>query len=624
MRISSVLRTTSIATVLAIPGILTAAQAVRIPHTIIITFYSTIVLAFVLFLVIHDKTTRRPLIGIMNALNDNDKAALQRYASTETGFGYLSRLLIQSLESKVKLDTAICERVKTEAKSREVNKQYRMLFDNSLDAILCTDRSGSISDCNQAALTLFKAADRSVIMGKDIAVLFDSTGKTVIESLFSTLPEAVAACDFECCMHDTCENVFDAAIRYSIDSHAEQPIVQFCIRNITTLKIATSGKVQFEKHLQHLLKMEAVGQLADKIAHEYNNIFGAVSGYADLIKHHYSNDSRLQRYAQMIHSGTKRASLLTGKLLTFARIKKSVKEDFDSFRELGSVGDLLACTLPQSVALSITTSGEQGIINGDPAEFRSAVMNLAINASTTLSGGGTITISAAHFTADSDTARNFPAAVNGRHYIAVSCSDSGPGMDESTVAHLFEPFHQNNGENREYGLGLASVYGTLMSHDGFIDVASTPGKGSCVTLYFPWAASEDPAAAPPSPFTNNKPIILAADDETTLQETLADMLELLGYQCTMCSDGTKALSAFSLNPDMYSLVLLDMNMPGMSGLDCYRKMREIKSDVRTLIMTGYYLDEESQQMIDKGIRGLILKPFIIDELGEALSKALSA
>jgi len=605
-----------------IAGTVISLHIARFNTTLLVVLLSIACVIFCVYLAVFYYTIKKPLNKITEALSSNNLPALQSIAAHENSFGVLARQVIQASAQQVQLDTEIGERIRQEKRSLEVEKQYRLLFDNTLDAIICTDSQGSITRCNQQALTLFKAAGQEILAGKALSGFLDTTGKTVIASFFSDKSTAVASCDFECTLTDTCDSPTNVIIRYTINNATPQPEVQFCIRDISAIKELTSGKARIEKHLQHLLKMEAIGQLANGIAHEYNNIFGAMSGYADLIKHHYAADARLQRYARMIHSGTKRASLLTSKMLTFAHIKKTVKNDFDTYALLSEIGDLLACTLPQSINLSVSSSGEAGLINGDQEQFRSAVTNIAVNAAKTMPDGGKLSIHASTFSATEDTARMFPAAVTGKRYVTITFTDTGTGISETTQARFFEPLRMSESDNEGYDLGLATVYGTIMSHDGFVDVASTPGEGSTVTLYFPMISIAPPAMNLPS-LTGGKMSILAADDEISLRETLTDMLELLGYEVTMCSDGMQALEVFGSHPDAFDLIMLDMNMPGILGLDCFRKMREIKSDVRALIMTGYYLNEESQEILNTGICGMILKPFIIEELDDVLKKALA-
>ncbi|MBN1307744.1 MAG: response regulator [Chitinispirillaceae bacterium] len=566
----------------------------------------------------------RPLLLIQRALKNEDAAPLRRLRRPKSRFGPLAELVARSFDQKAHLNKEIGERKKTEEQLAEREKQYRDLFETAPDAIICTDANGTIILNNSQALTLVGYEAAATIVGKNLHDFLADQTDSILRTIFSAPKRERAIRDFECILKKNNGDRFTAEIRMApILTSEKRPLMLFYLRDITSQKTAERDKKRLEEQFRVVYKMEAIGQLAGGIAHDYNNILGAISGYADLIRNRYTEDDRLKKYANMILSAAKRASELTKKLLIFARKNKLNMVEFDAHEALVEIIDLLNHTLDKTITIIYTNGAVPSFIYGDVIQFQNAIMNLALNSRDAMPDGGTLTFRSATVDVDRSFAHRKDFTVAPGKYLTVTVADTGCGMDQETLAHLFEPFFTTKDIGQGTGLGLASVYGTMKSHNGFIDVQSTVNKGTVITLYFPLVEQTAPASVhQPLLHYSGKGHILLVDDEGFLCDAVREMLTWLGHSVTTSSNGEEALSLFSTEPDGFDLIILDMKMPGMSGFECFRQMKRIKPDVKALISTGYSIEEEQQAMVKEGIIGIIKKPYVSAQLAQAVNSAL--
>ena len=564
-----------------------------------------------------------PLLQIQRALDRGDTASLQKLRATKTRFGQLADLVVKSFEQKAILNTEIDERKKAEAKLAEREKQYRDLFETAPDAIICTADDGTIVLHNPQADRLFKCIEPAVLTGRKITeLLIEPEVNGFTAALGGGTGNDMYA--FECEMKGGDGTPFAAEIHYvPSTSSDDKAAMLFYIHDITERKLAEADKKRMEEQFRVVYKLEAIGQLAGGIAHDYNNILGAISGYADLIRHRYTEDDRLKKYATMILSASRRASELTKKLLIFARKNKLNLTDFDAHEALLEVVDLLSHSLDKTITVTCQPLAARSYIYGDTIQFQNAIMNLALNSRDAMPQGGRLTFKSAVTEIDRSFRHRKEFTVAPGEYFTVTVTDTGSGMDESTLAHLFEPFFTTKDIGQGTGLGLASVYGTMKSHNGFIDVKSAVNEGTTFTLYFQIVDRPEPAATlQKSILHTGKGHILLVDDESFLRDAVREMLSLFGYTVSISTNGEEAIELFSHEPDGFDLVILDMKMPGISGLECFKRMKGIRPGVRALLSTGYSLDEERQGMLDAGILGIIQKPYVSSQLAQAVSEVL--
>ncbi len=567
-----------------------------------------------------------PLKMIRKALDSGNLSQIKELATTNTGFGQLASLTLKFFRQREELIEEISERKKAEIALRESEERYRSLVETSPDAIMLSDLNGNILIKNLHASKLFGESLDSQSGSMCIFDLTPAEGKPHLESIFKEIKQKERIKAVECLMKKKDGKIFPAEISFSLvnASNDNGGAVISIVRNITERKKSELEKSKLEDQFRAIYKMEAVGQLAGGIAHDFNNIMGAISGYADIIRHRYGEDPKLDKYAQMILSATTRASDLTGKLLTFARKSKLQMAAFDIHDVLNDVKGLLEYTIDKKIEISCKLNAADPVIIGDSTQFQSAIMNLALNSRDAMPDGGELVLRTENINLDKDFSKSRAYIVAPGYYVAVSVKDTGTGMDKQVLSHIFEPFYTTKDVGKGTGLGLASVYGTLKSHNGYIDVESEPGKGTSFTLYFPVnckarrCSSEAPKECVPG-----KGHILVVDDEIFLLDAVQEMLTWLGYDISVCTNGKDAVEFVKRDPSNVDLVILDMMMPNMNGRECFRQLKELKNDIRTLIATGCKMDDELQQVLKEGAIGIIHKPFVSAQLAEAVQDALS-
>lgn len=566
----------------------------------------------------------RPLSLIYQALHQENTTLLTPLISRHTILGELAQAVVQSFKQKRGLEEEIAKHKETEIQLQEQHSQYRDLVETSPDAIICTNVTLAIVLSNKRANRLLGLPASASLVGNNL-------GNFVVDQVLETVCNKVCtgAIDaqlhsFETALKKISGEIFVAEVQLTLGKQPERAAyILFYIRDITLRKVAETEKARLDDQFRRSYKLEAIGQLAGGIAHDYNNILGAISGYADLIRHHYDEDERLKKYSSMILSASKRASDLTRKLLTFARKTKMHMVVFNVHEELSDLINLLKHTFDKSITIHYDTQRSTLFIRGDTQLFQNAIMNLTLNARDAMPDGGTLALRTTPVTLEKDFTHQHGFTTQPGNYLAISVTDTGTGMDQNTLSHLFEPFFTTKDIGKGTGLGLPSVYGTMKSHNGYIDVASKLAEGTTVTLYFPLVEeSHDLQANNMTPIQTGKGHILLVDDENFLRDAIREMLSIMGYTVSVSSDASEALALFSTSPNSFDLVILDMKMPGIDGLDCFKRMKKMNEHVRVLISTGHCLDDERQELFDEGVLGIIQKPYVSAQLAEAVHKAL--
>ncbi|MCP4728298.1 MAG: PAS domain S-box protein [bacterium] len=392
--------------------------------------------------------------------------------------------------------------------------------------------------------------------------------------------------------------------------------------DISDRRRAEEERNKLEEQLFHAQKMESIGRLAGGIAHDFNNILAAIMTNADALSFQYNDETTpLGRSLKSIVESTERASDLTKQLLGLARKGRSNPVPLD-------LNIIINDTLRMSEKIferkvDVVTDLDVNIesIEADKNQINQVLTNILINAKDAMPSGGKISIKTQNELLDDEGSIFHPDIKKGK-YIKVSISDTGIGMPKDVKDKLYEPFFTTKGE-AGLGLGMATVYGIVKNHNGFIDVYSEPGEGTIFELYFPASEKEVPISdVIPKPVTGEGTILLV-DDEELLRITTKKALTELGYTVITATDGIECVDAFRKNADKIDLVLLDMIMPNMNGVEAFNELKKIKSDVKVFIMSGFSQDEKSSEVLSKGALGFIQKPARLFELTRIISDTLN-
>jgi PAS domain S-box-containing protein len=580
-----------------------------------------VVLILILIYILREYRIRRPLALIQKALNADNPVYVEKLLTSKDEFGQIAALVKRTYQQREVLLAEITERKRIEEILRESEERYRSVVETSPEMILVMDLNANVLISNLRAAALFDSSGASE--SRNFFNFFQKREQTYFKNVLQDLMKSGRISNIETNMLKQNNNEFSAEISLSLLKNQEgNPYsILAIVKDISDKKTAELEKAVLEEQFRAVYKMEAIGQLAGGIAHDFNNILGAISGYADIIKTRYSEDEKLLKYSSMIISAATRASELTKKLLTFARKSKLQMIAFNIHDLLRDAKDLLEHTIDKNIVITSDFLAKDSIIIGDSSQFQSAVMNLGLNARDAMPNGGTLHIKTGNITIDTEYSKTHAYTIAPGYYTYVSISDTGTGMDKQVMKHLFEPFFTTKDIGKGTGLGLASVYGTVKSHSGYIDVSSEPGNGSIFTLYFP-ASHQTLGEEPRDPDIIHKgnATIMVVDDESFMRDALKEMLSWLGYNVFTASNGDEAIEIVSKNH--LDLIIFDMIMPGMNGRNCFKQIRTFNKTVRALLSTGIRIDDERINIMNEGFSGIIQKPFVSAQLAQAVFEAL--
>ena len=373
---------------------------------------------------------------------------------------------------------------------------------------------------------------------------------------------------------------------------------------------------RLESQLHHAQKMEAVGTLAGGVAHDFNNLLQAVQGYAELLLLGKKSDELGHRELQEIVHASRRGADLTKQLLTFSRKVGSSLRPVDLNQEVKSVKRLLERTIPKMIEIELRLANDLRVVNADPSQIEQVLMNLAVNAKDAMSDGGMLTIETSNATLDEDFRRKH-AGVEPGNYVLIRVSDTGCGIGKETMEHVYEPFYTKKEPGKGTGLGLASVYGIVKNHGGFIACDSEPGQGTTFKIYLSAIEHTGELAENgegKSALQGGTETILLVDDEQSIRSLGQRILGKFGYTVLCAVDGESALELYGAKEDSIDLVILDLIMPGMGGRKCLEQMMEIAPGAKVLVASGYSSDEEIRASLKAGAKGFVRKPFEIGQM----------
>jgi two-component system cell cycle sensor histidine kinase/response regulator CckA len=381
-----------------------------------------------------------------------------------------------------------------------------------------------------------------------------------------------------------------------------------CILAITI--DVTEAKQLQEQYLQ-AQKMEAVGRLADGVAHDFNNMLGVILGYCDISCELLDPESPVLKSIHQVRKAAERAADLTRQLLAFSRNEVLQPSVLNLNAVVNNVSKMLLRMLGEDIALKFVPGVALGTVRADLGQVEQILMNLAINSRDAMPRGGTILIATSNVELDEAYCRRQSEVAAGS-YVMLSLSDTGCGMDAKTLARAFEPFFTTKGPGEGTGLGLSMVHGTVKRSGGHVRVESEPGKGTVFKLYFPRinepAISLIPATSAAMPLGGSETILIVEDDDA-LRELTVGLLESEGYKVLVAKDGPSAIKIAGTYPEPIDLVLSDVIMPSMGGGTLVAKLKESRRDLRETYMSGYAGNLIANHGVLDSSKNLLRKPF---------------
>ena len=396
------------------------------------------------------------------------------------------------------------------------------------------------------------------------------------------------------------------------------------IVDITKRKEAEEERLKLEEQLRQSQKLKAIGQLASGVAHDFNNCLGGISGYTDLLQLEIREKApELLPYTENIHQVTAKAADLTKRLLSFARKSNFNMVSLDIHEIIREVVDMLSHTINRLIKIETCLDAAEFVIRADRTQFLNALLNLCVNARDAMPQGGTLKLKTCN--------RSFPERsilVKAKRapgdYLEISVSDTGIGMSDEVRQHMFEPFYTTKEVGKGTGLGLASVYGTVKQLGGYIDLESEVGKGTEIVMQLPVSrgvAVQAPQSAESIMITGSG-MILVIEDEDFMRESEVGMLTALGYSVFAVEDGRKGVEYYERYRSSIDLVICDIVLPELSGVECVRRIRELNPAARVIVASGYGDATEREQMRLAGVIGFIDKPFRMNDMSRVVADTL--
>ncbi|MBW2409159.1 MAG: response regulator, partial [Deltaproteobacteria bacterium] len=487
-------------------------------------------------------------------------------------------------------------------------------IEQTSETIVITDRSGVIQYVNPAfeEITGHKASD---IIGQQTALIeSESHSRSFYQSISDTLARGeiwqgrlvIKARDGVPCETETTIS----PVKNGSDEITNHVHVQ---RDVT-------HEVRLEQQLRQSQKMEAIGTLAGGIAHDFNNLLMGIQSNVSLSLLEVDSDSafyqNLKKIEQLVQNGVD----LTKQLLGFARGGKYEISVVD-MNQLLKEQNLMFGRTNKEIIFDGHYDPDLWRVEVDQGQIEQVLMNLYLNALHAMPGGGTLRVRTENVTIDQDQFR--PYHVKAGRYIKMTIADSGVGMDEKTQQRIFDPFFTTKEMGRGTGLGLASVYGIVKNHEGFINVSSEVNNGTEFEVYLPAtdALLPEPKQVVETYYEGQEGILLV-DDEEMILDVGQRMLIKLGYNVFTATDGVEALEIYKEYRDSIDVIILDMVMPKLNGGDTFDRIKALNSDAKVLLSSGYSINGQAQEILNRGCDGFIQKPFNIQSLSQNIRMVL--
>ncbi|HEX4826116.1 MAG TPA: PAS domain S-box protein [Candidatus Polarisedimenticolaceae bacterium] len=401
------------------------------------------------------------------------------------------------------------------------------------------------------------------------------------------------------------------------------PVYTGYIRDLSERKCAEERLRLSEEQLRQSQKLEAIGTLAGGVAHDFNNMLTAILGYTALLKRGVESGESVTRAAEVIEKAAQRGAALTRQLLGFARKGKNQTVAVDLDATIREVLELLSRTIDKRIRIRHVPGGVSPIVSGDPSQIEQVILNLAVNARDAMPDGGELAFAIDETMLDGERAERYPGTQPGPHW-RLRISDTGCGIPAEIVGRIFEPFFTTKDRDKGTGMGLAMVYGIVQNHGGGIRVESAVGAGTTVEILLPRGAcalAETAAAADDGVRGHGR--ILVVDDEEAVRDVTADLLRELGYDVATAFDGQDAVEYYERHAAEIDLILIDLVMPRMGGRECFRALKALNPDVRTVLCTGYGFNIAAQELLDEGMTGFLSKPYDFGRLSSVVSRTLA-
>ncbi|MFO7663868.1 MAG: ATP-binding protein [Chloroflexota bacterium] len=508
------------------------------------------------------------------------------------------------------LSEEILEHQKAEETASALERKYQNLFDHANEPLLVVEPTTyRLLDINRKVVDLL-GYDHDELLGLSMNDLIAGDSQNSIERILITLCSNESAVT-ECHYHRKDGGIVPVEISGTLINDGEKEVYLCFARDITERK-------RFEAERLHSQKIEAIGLVADGIAHDFRNTLTAISGYNTLCQKLLPESHPALEFLERIDQVIKQANGLIKGIMTFTRKNETERQPVELRELIESSADLFRRILPASIALEIDAASVRNFrVNVDVTQLQQVLLNLMINARDAMPEGGILRIALSPAPVDRDDG---PGTAD---WVRVEVSDTGVGMSPEVQSRIFEPFFTTKPDEYGTGLGLVMVHNIVSQHGGRLEVRSTIGQGSTFTVLLPPAPSDsaqNDALSAPNWKRGNGEMILLAEDHRYVREIMTATLHHLGYEVFQAEDGLALLSGYQVYRDRLRLLIVDLDLPGCSGLDGLRQLRARGVRLPAILMTGTDSPDLSDQIDMETL--LLLKPFQMAALARLVSSLL--
>jgi len=519
----------------------------------------------------------------------------------------------------------LTDRKRVEEAVQLSEEKYRTLIESTLDLVFIVDRRGIYSYVNPTLEKVTGYAASELIGRPFTYIVAPEQVKSTINRFKKGIKGEAAPAYEADLVHKNGERIPVEFLVTTLSDTKGQPTGRFGIaRDITERKLAEEEKLELETKLHQARKMESIGILAGGIAHDFNNLLMGMQGNVSLmllgIDPGHPHYEKLKTIEQHVQSGAE----LTSQLLGFARGGKYKVKPTDLNSLVRKTSKIFGRT-KKEVTIHEKYQKDIWTVEADQGQMEQVLLNLYLNASQAMPGGGELYLQTENVTIDKKYTK--PHNIEPGNYAKISVTDTGTGMDEATRQKIFDPFFTSKkmGSVKGTGLGLASAYGIIKNHGGIIDVYSEKGAGSTFNIYLPASEAvigDQEAEIREEKIPTGHETVLFVDDEEMIIDVSKEMLKTLGYEVLTARNGREAIEVYKENRDRIDIVIMDMIMPEMGGGEAYDRLKEINPDIKVLLSSGYSINGQAKEILERGCNGFVQKPYSIKDLSRTIREVL--
>ncbi len=538
----------------------------------------------------------------------------------------LAEFAIPVMEIFAARSAAELARLRSDRALEEREENLRITLNSIGDAVIATDSDGKIQSMNPEAerLTGWRASEAINQPLPQVFKIVNSISREICEDPVAKVMNSrqVVGLANHTVLISKNLNEYQISDSGAPIRNAKNEIVGVVLvfRDVTTEHV-------LQAQLRHAQKMEAIGQLAGGVAHDFNNMLAGIVGAAELLNLKMANSSN-KYLVDLVMNTAARAADLTRKLLIFSRKNELKPEQIDINQVISDTVAILEHSIDKRICIQQSRGASRSIIFGDRDLLQNALLNICLNSRDAMPNGGVLKISTAEIFLDEAYCHASSFTLTPGLFLQMSIEDTGLGISKCDQGRIFEPFYTTKEVGKGTGLGLAAVYGSMTQHRGAIQVESEVNKGTVIHLFFPLIEHPGDIVGGKEVRTVQTPkgagTILLIDDEELVRGVAQSLLEELGYTVILAENGLRGVEIYQLKVKQIDLVILDVLMPVMNGMDCFTRIKAINPAAKIIMSSGFTKDQSYDEFKEKGAIAFIVKPYSLHHLAQVLQEALAS